>query len=105
MITFPHCVRFRLSVTTSIRFYTQNKNSNLVNLLKTMPKDPKHISEAQKIRKKIKEKSSRYVPGRVTLQVLGTGAEGAPRSLYVFSDQSRFLRQLHMHYIKMLTYK
>ncbi|KAK9692788.1 Metallo-beta-lactamase superfamily [Popillia japonica] len=74
-----------------------------------MPKDPKHIPEAQKIRRKIKEKSSKYVPGRVTLQVLGTGAEGAPRSLYVFSDQSRYLfncgegtqRLAHEHKMKL----
>lgn len=54
-----------------------------------MPKDPKHIVETQKQRIKIKEKLSKYVPGKVTLQVLGTGAKGAPRSLYMFSDQSR----------------
>lgn len=54
-----------------------------------MPKEPKHILEAQKQRRKIKEKLSRYVPGKITLQVLGTGAKGAPRSLYMFSDQSR----------------
>lgn len=54
-----------------------------------MPKDPKHILESQKQRKKIKERISKYVPGKVTLQVLGTGAKGAPRALYVFTDQSR----------------
>ena len=72
-----------------IRCYAQHLNSNLIKLLKTMPKEKKHIPEAQKQRRKIKEKFSRYSPGKVTLQVLGTGAEGAPRSLYVFSDQSR----------------
>lgn len=54
-----------------------------------MPKEQKHIAEAQKQRKKIKERISKYVPGKVTLQVLGTGAKGAPRALYMFSDQSR----------------
>ena len=54
-----------------------------------MPKEPKHIAEAQKQRIKIKQKSSRYVPGRVCLQVVGTGAKGAPRAVYLFSDQSR----------------
>lgn len=54
-----------------------------------MPKEPKHIGEAQKQRIKIKQKSSKYTPGRVTLQILGTGAKGAPRSVYLFSDQSR----------------
>lgn len=54
-----------------------------------MPKEPLHIPQIQKQREKIKERYSKYVPGRVTLQVLGTGAEGAPTALYVFSDQSR----------------
>lgn len=56
-----------------------------------MPKEQKHIPEAQIQRKKIKERISKYVPGRVTLQVLGTGAKGAPPALYLFSDQSRYL--------------
>ncbi|XP_050298698.1 ribonuclease Z, mitochondrial isoform X2 [Anthonomus grandis grandis] len=56
-----------------------------------MPKEPKHIVEAQKQRIKIKQKNSKYVPGRVTLQILGTGAKGAPRSVYLFSDQNRYL--------------
>nr|XP_008197361.1 PREDICTED: ribonuclease Z, mitochondrial isoform X2 [Tribolium castaneum] len=74
-----------------------------------MPKEKTHIPEAQKQRRKIKEKFSKYSPGRVTLQVLGTGAEGAPRSLYVFSDQSRYLfncgegtqRLAHEHKMKL----
>ncbi|XP_044272419.1 ribonuclease Z, mitochondrial isoform X2 [Tribolium madens] len=74
-----------------------------------MPKEKKHIPEAQKQRRKIKEKYSKYSPGKVTLQVLGTGAEGAPRSLYVFSDQSRYLfncgegtqRLAHEHKMKL----
>ncbi|KAL1494480.1 hypothetical protein ABEB36_010074 [Hypothenemus hampei] len=56
-----------------------------------MPKEPKHIAEAQKQRIRIKQKSANYVPGKVTLQVLGTGAQGAPRSVYMFSDQNRYL--------------
>ncbi|CAH1109294.1 unnamed protein product [Psylliodes chrysocephalus] len=74
-----------------------------------MPKDKKHIATVQKHRKKVKEKLSRYVPGKVTLQVLGTGAIGAPRSLYMFSDQSRYLfncgegtqRLAHEHKMKL----
>lgn len=73
------------------RHFAKLANSNLIQILKTMPKEKKHIPEAQKQRRKIKEKFSKYSPGKVALQVLGTGAEGAPRSLYVFSDQSRYL--------------
>ncbi|GLV41872.1 Ribonuclease Z [Carabus blaptoides fortunei] len=74
-----------------------------------MPKEPKHIVEAQRQRLKIKEKFQKYVPGKVTLQVLGTGAEGAPKSLYMFTDQSRYLfncgegtqRLAHEHKMKL----
>ncbi|XP_050513162.1 ribonuclease Z, mitochondrial isoform X2 [Diabrotica virgifera virgifera] len=89
--------------------YSQYSNKKLFNLLKNMPKEPVHIHEAQKQRKKIKEKLSKYVPGKVTLQVLGTGAQGAPRALYMFSDQSRYLfncgegtqRLAHEHKMKL----
>lgn len=83
---------FRFVVSTIHRRYSKyrcSSNSNLNNLLIKMPKEPKHIGEAQKQRIKIKQKSSKYTPGRVTLQILGTGAKGAPRSVYLFSDQSR----------------
>ncbi|KAF5288455.1 hypothetical protein FQR65_LT02107 [Abscondita terminalis] len=74
-----------------------------------MPKNRPHIPEAQRQRKVIKEKFTKYAPGRITLQVLGTGAVGAPRSLYVFSDQSRYLfncgegtqRLAHEHKMKL----
>jgi hypothetical protein len=75
---------------SQVRHFAKFLNSNLINVLKTMPKEKKHIPDAQKQRRKIKEKFSKYSPGKVALQVLGTGAEGAPRSLYVFSDQSRY---------------
>lgn len=63
---------------------------NLNSLLINMSKDRSHIAEAQKQRQKIKEKGSRYVPGTVTLQVLGSGALGTPSSVYLFTDQDRF---------------
>lgn len=49
----------------------------------------KHISCAQKVQMKIKERNQKYVPGTLTLQVLGSGAPGAPASVYLFTDQSR----------------
>lgn len=49
----------------------------------------KHIAGAQKIQIKIKERNQKYVPGTLTLQVLGSGAPGAPASVYLFTDQSR----------------
>lgn len=74
-----------------LKYYSKSSTTlNLLDILKKMPKEPKHIAEAQKQRRKIKEKFSKYVPSHVTLQVLGTGAPGAPRSLYIFSDQARY---------------
>lgn len=64
-----------------------------------MPRDPKHIAEAQRQRIKIKQKSQNYAPGTVNLQVLGSGASGAPASLYLFTDQCRFVRKLHLEII------
>lgn len=55
-----------------------------------------HIAEAQKQRHKIKEKGSRYVPGTVQLQVLGSGAAGTPSSVYLFTDQDRFVLKLEI---------
>ena len=55
-----------------------------------MPRNSKHIAEAQKQRIKIKEKAGRYIPGTVSLQILGSGAPGSPASVYLFTDQSRY---------------
>ncbi|XP_055837284.1 ribonuclease Z, mitochondrial [Episyrphus balteatus] len=37
------------------------------------------------------KQKTKYSPGTVTLQVLGCGAHGAPSSVYLFTDQSRYL--------------
>lgn len=55
-----------------------------------MSRNKTHIADAQKQRLRIKEKASRYIPGTVNLQILGSGAPGAPASLYLFTDQSRY---------------
>ncbi|EAT37691.1 AAEL010336-PA [Aedes aegypti] len=56
-----------------------------------MPLDPKHIAEAQKQRLKLKQKIIKASPGIVNLQIVGSGAPGAPASVYLFSDQTRYL--------------
>lgn len=81
---------FQITPSYATRFKSTLVNSNLKKVLESMPKEPKHIADAQRQRLKIKEKNQKYIPGKVTLQVLGTGAEGAPKSLYMFTDQSRF---------------
>lgn len=55
-----------------------------------MPLQRPHVAEAQKQRIRIKEKASRYIPGTVNLQILGSGAPGSPASVYLFTDQSRY---------------
>jgi len=47
-----------------------------------------NISKQNRI--KIKGKS-KFAPGIVKFQVLGSGANGAPRCLYLFTDHSRLL--------------
>ncbi|XP_065164662.1 ribonuclease Z, mitochondrial isoform X3 [Atheta coriaria] len=79
----------RSRITVSFPHY--NLQSGYQTASKNMPKDPNHVADAQRQRQKIKERNNKYAPAKVTLQVLGTGAEGAPRSLYIFSDQSRYL--------------
>lgn len=64
--------------------------SALNKILLEMPRENKHAAALRNHRTKMKEKNSRYSPGTVNLQVLGSGAQGAPRSLYLFTDQSRF---------------
>lgn len=65
--------------------------SNLNALLLKMPRNKTHIADAQRQRQRIKEKASRYIPGTVNLQILGSGAPGSPASVYLFTDQSRYL--------------
>lgn len=82
-----------------------NQLGKLVKLLESMPKSP---SAHQKARMRHKNRSV-TVPGRVALQVLGTGAEGSPKTLYMFSDHSRYLfncgegtqRLAHEHKMKL----
>lgn len=82
---------------------------NLKQIHIKMPKEVKHTAVLQKQRQKLKEKNQKYIPGTVNLRVLGSGAKGAPRSLYVFTDQSRYMfncgegtqRLAHEHKMKL----
>lgn len=56
----------------------------------------KHVTQSSSVnaatsrqnRIKIKDKS-KFAPGTVKFQILGSGANGAPRCLYLFTDHSR----------------
>lgn len=66
------------------------QNYKLKKILNKMPIDPQHIKQQQRQRIKIKEKNTKYIPGTVNLQILGSGAPGSPASVYLFTDQQRF---------------
>lgn len=55
-------------------------------------KQKTHIASAQKQIQKAKERSQKYIPGTISLQILGTGAKGTPSAVYLFTDQSRYLK-------------
>uniref|UniRef100_A0A1B6E0U4 Zinc phosphodiesterase ELAC protein 2 n=1 Tax=Clastoptera arizonana TaxID=38151 RepID=A0A1B6E0U4_9HEMI len=82
---------------------------NLNDILLKMPKEVAHTATLKNQRLKLKEKNIKYTPSTVTLQVLGSGAYGAPRSLYLFTDQTKYLfncgegtqRLAHEHKMKL----
>ncbi|BET01573.1 zinc phosphodiesterase [Nesidiocoris tenuis] len=100
----PVAIVWHFSTSASSR-----KSTRLSALLDTMPKESTHAITMKAQRLKIKEKMQKYPPGTVTMQVLGSGAKGAPRSLYLFTDQSRYLfncgegtqRLAHEHKMKL----
>lgn len=53
--------------------------------------DRKSILLSKSKRMNNSKQKAKYTPGTVTLQVLGCGAHGAPASVYLFTDQSRYL--------------
>ncbi|XP_042858689.1 ribonuclease Z, mitochondrial-like [Penaeus japonicus] len=64
--------------------------NKVLELLKKMPKKV-DVKELQELRLARRQKVRKYPPSTVYLQVLGSGAPGAPRSLYVFTEQARYL--------------
>ncbi|XP_046959324.1 ribonuclease Z, mitochondrial isoform X2 [Vanessa cardui] len=76
----------------------------------SMPKpNSGRIFDAQRQRQQISKKAEKYGPSTVYLQVLGSGARGAPNTLYLFTDQKRYLfncgegtqRLAHEHKVKL----
>jgi hypothetical protein len=70
---------------------SKSSNKKLQNLLTSMPRDTAHIQVFKKQRIKLKEKNSKYVPGSVSIQILGSGAVGSTASVYIFTDNSRLV--------------
>lgn len=74
------------------RHYSHRTSKKLLEILSDMPKsNSSRIAEVQRQRQQIAKKSEKYGPSTVYLQVLGSGAKGAPNTLYLFTDQKRYL--------------
>lgn len=81
---------YRVVSICSFRSYKSNSTKKLLEFLAEMPKaNSARIAEAQRQRQQISKKSEKYAPSTVYLQVLGSGARGAPNTLYLFTDQKR----------------
>ncbi|XP_043289632.1 ribonuclease Z, mitochondrial isoform X2 [Venturia canescens] len=56
-----------------------------------MPQDKQMLLAMQRQREKAKRRSKMFPPATVALQILGSGARGAPTSLYVSTDHTKYL--------------
>ncbi|KAG6454773.1 ribonuclease Z, mitochondrial isoform X1 [Manduca sexta] len=92
------------------RCYSTSRNKKLFQFLAKMPKETAaRIAVAQRQRQVISKKSEKYTPSTVYLQVMGSGARGAANTLYLFTDQKRYLfncgectqRLAHEHKVKL----
>ncbi|XP_047024752.1 ribonuclease Z, mitochondrial isoform X1 [Helicoverpa zea] len=101
---------YRVVSKCSIRSHSSDSTKKLLEFLADMPKaNSGRIAEAQRQRQQISKKSEKYGPSTVYLQVLGSGARGAPNTLYLFTDQKRYLfncgectqRLAHEHKVKL----
>lgn len=81
-------VSFSLA-TANWKNFKKSKN-NLYDVLLTMPKkvDLKGLQEQRLARG---QKARKYPPSTVYLQVVGSGAPGAPKALHVFTGHARYL--------------
>ncbi|XP_064071997.1 ribonuclease Z, mitochondrial isoform X2 [Vanessa tameamea] len=95
---------------SSVRYYSSDSSKKLLGFLASMPKpNSGRIFDAQRQRQQINKKAEKYGPSTVYLQVLGSGARGAPNTLYLFTDQKRYLfncgegtqRLAHEHKVKL----
>lgn len=71
-------------------YYSTKGSNRLLDILANMPKpNTARITEVQRQRQKSARKNEKYGTSKVYLQVLGSGARGAPNTLYLFTDQKR----------------
>ncbi|XP_047517467.1 ribonuclease Z, mitochondrial isoform X3 [Pieris napi] len=91
-------------------YYSTKGSNRLLDILANMPKsNTARIAEVQRQRQKNAKKGDKYGPSTIYLQVLGSGARGAPNTLYLFTDQKRYMfncgectqRLAHEHKVKL----
>ena len=58
---------------------------------KVMGKQDANLKVVQEIRKKRREQVAKDVPSTVYFQILGNGAQGGPKSVFMFTDHNRYL--------------
>ncbi|XP_013143263.1 PREDICTED: ribonuclease Z, mitochondrial isoform X2 [Papilio polytes] len=117
LITSKHMYGKRVLLQSVVRFnnytvrhYQKKKTQRLLEFLADMPKpNTSRIMDAQRQRQQISKKAQNYVPSTIYLQVVGSGARGVPNTLYLFTDQKRYLfncgestqRLAHEHKVKL----
>lgn len=74
-------------VKTRCCFCTKSNNSSYIERI--TPQIPPDLKDVQRQRQHIRTKKN-YAPGKVYLQVIGSGAASAPASVYLYTNKSRF---------------
>lgn len=70
---------------------TTKKMANISTQESSAQSKTKPMLRKEKQQQSNKKKATPYIPGTVTLQILGTGSNGSPASVYLFTDKSRYL--------------
>lgn len=71
-------------------WYSSSISKEINQILKQMSKLPGHDAILRREQSKLKRKAQKqHPPGKISIQVLGTGARGGPASIYLFTDQTR----------------
>lgn len=79
-------------------WYSSNISDEINQILQKMSQLPKHNVIAKKRQAAMARKPKvGHPPGKISVQVIGTGAPGAPASVYLFSDQKRYVEVFHHH--------
>ncbi|CAL1689320.1 unnamed protein product [Lasius platythorax] len=98
---------------TLLSLFIKNRRlqQNCCKYYTVMPRSSTHVLIMQRTRQKIKEKSVKYAGNtNVSLQILGSGARGAPRCVYLTAGHTRYIfncgegtqRLAHEHKYKLI---